>query len=109
MSETDPRGAALRAFDQAAAGFVRRCANDHCVGAVEALADVERLHTLGRRLAHDLADWSQAVSDLDLARRDGLRRERAAPLLIEGVFDEVLAPEACAVLAAAVALAGSET
>ena len=105
MFDIDPRGAALRAFDAAAASFVQDCAHRLEAGGASTQGEVRKLADLGERLAADLTAWDQAVADLHLARQTRLRPGRAGQLLIESVFDEVLEPDATRLLAAALDLA----
>lgn len=103
----DPRGARLRAFDAQCRDF----ALDAARGSLEAAAteaDIGRLAALAGSLAAAATDWRRAVAALDLAREAEISAPRAARLVAETVFDEVLTPAACRVLVSALALAGDE-
>ena len=105
MFDTDPRGAALRAFDAAAAAFTEDCLRRCGVGGEGAHGEVRKLADLGERLAADLTAWGQVVTELHMARHAPLRPGRAGQLLIESIFDEVLEPDATRLLIAALDLA----
>ncbi len=107
MSPSDPRGALLRAFDAHAEAFFAECAQSVEQDARLARGDVERLTDLAGAMAAGLADWGRRIDRLDVARHRAFDEARAGRRVLEGVFDEVLAPGAWRVLAAAFDLAGS--
>ncbi len=107
MFPPDPRGTLLRAFDAHAQAFRAEAAQSAEQGARLAGGDVARLTDLAGAVAAGLADWSRRIDRLDVARHRPFDEARAARQILEGVFDESLAPGAWRVLAAAFQLAGS--
>lgn len=68
-------------------------------------SDLAGLSALAARLAADVNGWRDIVERLDHAIGARLDPDRAAALVLESVFDEVLVPNAWRVLSAALALA----
>ena len=69
------------------------------------ISDLAGVSALAMRLAADVNAWRHMVERLDHAAGARLDVHRAADLVLESVFDEVLAPSAWRVLSAALALA----
>ena len=107
MIPSDRRGDLLRAFDAHAEAFLAASAQGVELGARLARGDVARLTDLAGAMAASLADWGRRVERFDLARRAVFDETRAAALVLESVFDELLTPDAWRVLAAAFDLARS--
>lgn len=105
MFPSNRRGDLLRAFDAHAGAFVAASGRSIDLGARLAAGDVAALTGLADALAASLADWGRRLEGLDPARRGAFDETRAASLLLESVFDEVLTPAAWRVLAAALELA----
>jgi len=101
----DPRGAALRAFDRHAEELTRDYALRFAAGARLAQAEAEALHRLAATLTDNLAALTPLVAGLEGALLRPFDPRRAGLLMLESVFDEVLAPDAWRVLAAALELA----
>ena len=67
-----------------------------------AARDLRRLGTLAKQVVDDVAGWADRIVALDCAATFNL--DRALLLVLEGVFDEVLTPDACRVLEAEMVL-----
>jgi hypothetical protein len=89
------------ALGQQSRDFEQACANRFDGGRRIARAEVETLVCLANRVGKDLAGWSDAAAQLDLSLARSFDRRRAAVLVLESVFDDLLTPEAWRVLAAA--------
>jgi hypothetical protein len=100
----DPRGKFLNSFDGFAADFSRESAARVAAGRATAAADLTVLVDLARELAADVRAWTDFVGRLDVASPGGLAPRRAADMVLETVFQEVLTPAAWRVLATAVEL-----
>lgn len=72
-----------------------------------AARDLGRLAALAKAVTDDLDGWGERLATLNCVVT--YERARAALLVMESVFDEVLTPEACRVLSAEVALRLNET
>jgi len=105
MLATDPRGGLLRDLDAHAADFTRHCAARAQAGRVVAELDLHILDQLASSIARDLKDWAILVHCLDLPATGAFDPRRAAALIAESVFEEVLSPDAWAVLSASLDLA----
>ena len=101
----DLRGTALRAFDGHAEELTRTYVLRFEAGARLARAEVEALHRLAATLADSLAALTPLIARLESAPRQPYDPRRAGLLMLESVFDGVLAPDAWRVLAAALELA----
>ena len=64
---------------------------------IVAARDLGRLAALAKVVSDDIAGWGDRIEALDCARP--WDRKRAVLLVMESVFDEVLPPDACRVLA----------
>ena len=69
------------------------------------ISDLAGVSALATRLAADVTAWRTIVERLNHAAGARLDVRRAADLVLESVFDEVLVPSAWRVLSAALALA----
>lgn len=67
-----------------------------------AARDLGRLAALAKAIMDDLDDWGDRLATMNCVR--AYARARAALLVMESVFDEVLTPPACRVLAAEIDL-----
>ena len=105
MLELDPRGDLLRDLDARAADFTRHCAARAQAGRGVAERDLETLNQLASAIARDLEHWGRLVHRLDLAAPGPFDPRRAAALIAESVFEEILSPDAWAFLAATLDLA----
>jgi hypothetical protein len=105
MLATDPRGGLLRDLDAHAADFTRHCAARAQAGRVVAELDLHILDQLASSIARDLKDWAILVHCLDLPATGAFDPRRAAALIAESVFEEILSPDAWAVLSASLDLA----
>ncbi len=105
MLEPEPRGGFLRDLDARAVDFTRHCAARAQAGRAVAEADLEILDQLASSIARDLKDWAILVHRLDLAATGAFDPRRAAALIAESVFEEILSPDAWAVLSASLDLA----
>jgi len=101
----DIRGERLRALGGYADEFLETRRARLADGPGPGEAEVERLMTLGARLALDIGRWASLMDGLDTARAGAFDADRAADLVLETVFDETLTPDAWRALAAAVRLA----
>jgi len=100
----DPRGKALHSFDGYRADFVAECRSGAMAGGAIALADLDLLLDLTRDLAADVRSWADLAGRLELAASGRLAPRRAADIVLETVFEEVLTPSAWRVLASALEL-----
>jgi hypothetical protein len=100
----DPRGKVLHSFDGFAADFSRESAARFAAGRATAAADLAALLDLARDLAADVRSWTDFVGRLGVAAAGGLAPRRAADMVLETVFEEVLTPAAWRLLATAVEL-----
>jgi hypothetical protein len=100
----DPRGKVLHSFDGFAADFSRESAAQVAAGRATAAADLALLLDLAHDLAADVRSWTDFVGRLGVASPGGFTPRRAADMVLETVFEEVLTPAACRVLATAVEL-----
>jgi hypothetical protein len=105
MLATDPRGGLLRDLDARAADFTRHCAARAQAGRVVAGLDLQILDELASAIARDVKDWAILVHRLDLAATGPFDPRRAAALIAESVFEEILNPDAWAVLSASLDVA----
>jgi hypothetical protein len=105
MLEPDPRGGLLRDLDARAADYTRDCAARAQAGSAVAELDLHILDQLASAIARDLRHWATLAYRLDLAATCPFDPRRAAALIAESVFEEILAPDAWAVLAASLDLA----
>jgi hypothetical protein len=99
----DPTANLLRDFDARVDDLRDVCIERFEAGGVAAGAEVIALAALAMAIARNLADWRALTRTLELAAPLDLRR--AGALVLESVFDEILAPDAWRVLAGALALA----
>jgi hypothetical protein len=102
---SDMRGRRLRTYDGLAADFCSEGLVGAEAGAAGAAADLDLLMELSCGLAASARSWAITVGALDLAAAAPLDPHRAAMLILETVFDEVLTPSAWRVLAAGLDLA----
>ncbi|MEO8927569.1 MAG: hypothetical protein ABI306_10455 [Caulobacteraceae bacterium] len=105
MPHTDPRGALIRAFDAHSRAFVEGAGARIERGRRLAQGDVAHLTDLAEAVAAALTHWRRIVEALDLAPAAAFDTGRAGALVLESVFDDLLAPDAWRVLAAAFDLA----
>ncbi len=103
--DSDHRGMLLRRFDLCAADFTGDCVERARAGGAIAAADLDILWRLAGAIARSLAEWAALAGGLDLARQGHFDPVASGEFIIEVCFDPVLEPQACRVLAAAVALA----
>jgi hypothetical protein len=114
MSCTPRRADLLRDYDAARRSFVEDCADRAEAGARIAGQDVRVIEELAAEVAGSLILWKAVFDQLDLARDAGGRRPavmdvaRAGDLVVETLFDELLAPAATRLLAASLALAEAQ-
>ncbi|MGI9170222.1 MAG: VOC family protein [Caulobacteraceae bacterium] len=101
----DPAIDPIHALDAHVEAFVAEAIEGVELGGRLARDDVARLSRLAAVLAAGLADWRGALDALEVAPRAGFDERRAGALLLESVFDDLLAPAAWRVLAAALDLA----
>ncbi len=83
--------------------FSAACAERAPAGARIARMDSAILGELAAAIRASAMIWSDLFADLDLAALGRFDRERAAVLVAESVFDELLEPAASLVLTAALA------
>lgn len=96
MLSSAPRRDLLSAYDSS---------TDDLTRAGAPISDLAGVSVLATRLAADVNAWRIMVDRLDHAAGGRLDVRRAATLVLESVFDEVLVPSAWRVLSAALALA----
>jgi hypothetical protein len=101
----DIRTQRLHAVDGHCADFIADCVRRGEAGRVIARADLELLMDLARLIGLGVRSWASIFARLDLAAAADFDRHRAAALVLETVFDELLEPPAWRVLAAGVDLA----
>jgi hypothetical protein len=109
-----PRGQRLAAYDACRREFIDEC-SDRCEGGARIGGEDSRaLDDLAMEIAGSVMGWRAAYDRLDLARDSRSRRPthydpiRAAALVAECVFDELLSPAATRLLYASLALAEIE-
>jgi hypothetical protein len=105
MTASDLRGATLRAFDNHAHDFTRECATRYETGAALAAGEIDRLAALADRVASDIAAWSKTINELEMSRHGAFQPVCVGQSILECAFDDLLAPAATRVLAAALDLA----
>ena len=101
----DPRTRRLHAYDGHAADFADDCARRAQAGRVIAVGDTEVLMGLARAIETQARGWRDAVRRLELAATRELDPDRAAALIVETVFEDVLSEPGWRVLSAGVELA----
>ena len=79
--------------------FEQACAERFEGGRQIARAEIDALVHLADRVGKDMAAWSDAAMRLDVSLSRSFDPRRAAVLVLESVFDEVLTPEAWRLLA----------
>lgn len=89
-------------FDASADALTQRCVADFEAGAWVADDEIRGLCSLAEAIGRGLTEWRALAAPLTLVAP--LDARRAGEIVIETVFDEVLAPDAWRVLADAFAL-----
>ncbi|MGI9168998.1 MAG: hypothetical protein ACR2FH_02310 [Caulobacteraceae bacterium] len=105
----DPALDPIHVFDAHVEAFVAEAADSVERGGSLARDDVGRLSGLAVNLATALADWRGLLNALEVPPRAAFDERRAGALLLESVFDDLLAPAAWRVLAAALDLVLEKT
>jgi hypothetical protein len=105
MPSPDSLGRLLGVFDREAERFRRREAARIAWGRRSAEGDIAQLYDLAALLSRQVADWQARLHALEVDLDGEFDPRRAAALVLETVFDELLPPEAWRVLHAALALA----
>lgn len=95
----------LRAFDAEARAYGAALGDTERLGRLRAAEDIATLHALGRTLAGSVLEWAVVIAAAPIAGAGEFNRDRAARLILESVFDELLDAPAWRLLAAAVDLA----
>lgn len=101
----DPRGRRLSALDSHCRDFVDEARRTTEGGERLARREIEGLADLADHVVRSLGHWRDSAARFDLAQRAPLDVPLAARVMVETVFDDVLAPEATRVFAAAIDLA----
>lgn len=99
----DPAANLLRDLDASIGDLRDVCIERFEAGGAVANAEVVALTALAGAIARSLADWRDLARTLEFAAP--LDPRRAGALVLESVFDEILAPDAWRVLAATLARA----
>jgi 5'(3')-deoxyribonucleotidase len=97
----------LRELDESVAALTRERVEAFETGAAHAQTEAMALADLAEAIARSLGEWRDLLRDVDLARAFDARR--AARLVLESVFDDILTPAPWRVLAAAVAVSEALT
>ena len=105
MPIPDPRGALVHLFDHHVDALVKTVGREP----TDMVGEVAALNDLAGALADSLAIWRPIIARLAQPSGPALDIRRAGGLVIECVFDELLDPPACQVLAAAFDLAASRS
>jgi hypothetical protein len=92
----------LRRLDDSTVDLAARCREDFEAGHLVADDEVRALSGLAQAIGRGLVEWRDISQGLALAAP--LDARRAGTIVIETVFDEVLAPDAWRVLSDAFAL-----
>ena len=93
----------LRELDASVADLTGHCLGRFEAGGAVAAAEADTHTPLAEAIAGHVAEWLGLVAPLELAAH--FDAARAGALLLESVFDDILAPPAWRVLAAALAVA----
>lgn len=93
---------ALRRFDTSATDLTHRCHADFEAGGAVADQEIHALAGLAEAIGRGLVEWRDLTTAMALAQP--LDARRAGVIVLETVFDEVLAPDAWRVLSDAFAL-----
>ena len=99
----DPRGVLLHLFDHQVDALVNTPQQERA----ERACDAATLNDLAAALADSIAIWGPIIGRLVRPPDPAFEPRRAGDLVIECVFDELLDPAECRVLAAAFDLAVS--
>jgi uncharacterized protein YjeT (DUF2065 family) len=91
----------LRELDACVGDLTRECIDRFEAGGMVARAEIAGLNALAEAIARSLGEWRTLTAALELAAPIDVAR--AGALVLESLFDEILAPEAWRVLAAALA------
>lgn len=102
MIQARTDGALLRRFDTEAAELTADRRRRFEAGGAMADREIEALTSLAEAIARDVSEWRDLASRLELSA--ALDPRRAGDLILETVFDEILAPTQWCVLATAFAL-----
>ena len=92
----------VRRLEDSAADLSARCREDFDAGRLVADEEIRALSGLAQAIGRGLVEWRDISASLTLAAP--LDPRRAGSIVIETVFDEVLAPDAWRVLSDAFAL-----
>jgi hypothetical protein len=103
-----PRAHLLRDYDAYAAEFTQECLCAREAGAHVADADLQRLMVLARAVLDAVRGWTALAESLEFGESVALDVDRAAAIVLETVFDDILETSAWRVLAAGVALIADE-
>ena len=93
----DERASRLRSLDASSRAFT-----DGARYPVVAARDLGRLRTLSKQVINDVTGWGDRLEAIDCAAAFNL--DRAILLVLESVFDEILAPDALRVMEAEISL-----
>ncbi len=104
MVPIDFRGVMLHNLDARADALKADCA----MGSAGADSQILALVELAAAMHQSLTSWRPIVQRLQLLAHGGFDAPRAGALIIESVFDELLAPAACRCLGAAFELAAMD-
>lgn len=88
--------APIRRFDASTSDLAGRCREDFETGHLVADEEIRGLADLAQAIGRGLVEWRGISASLELAAP--LDARRAGTIVIETVFDEVLAPDAWRVL-----------
>lgn len=96
-----------RTYDSYREAFVSDCVQRFEAGALVASRECQALHDLADDITGGMMAWRAAFERLDASRRPGAGFDlvRAAAIVSECVFDELLTPKAWRLLMSALALA----
>jgi len=103
MPSRDERSALLHTFDHAAADLTDDRARRLEAGRTVARDEIDSLTALAGVIRRTVGEWDAGLTPLDLERP--FDAHRAEALILESVFDELLAPDSLRVLSAAIAMA----
>ena len=95
----------MSALDDYCRDFVEQARRTTEGGEYLARREIEGLANLADHVVRSLGHWRDSAARFDLALRAPLDVPQAARAVVETVFDDVLAPEATRVFAAAIDLA----